>query len=142
MNYPKASQSTINYFKENGPLRVRVEGLPPSKSNTYAPGRTKDGKPTIRKGKEVKAYERKFGLQVGRYRDLMLDGMLSVKIVVFVTNIRKDMDNCAKTVHDCLEKTVIIKNDYMIYDSHVMKCHSEKGYGYVDIFIEGLELKI
>lgn len=92
----------------------------------------------IGKSKKVKAFERQFGLFANRYKDIKLDGMLSIEIDCHLTNVKQDLDNCAKAILDCLEKYNIIKNDYMIYELKMNKVHSEDGSGKIEIKLKSL----
>ena len=87
-----------------------IHGTCPSKSNSYkiikigniySLGKT----PTLKK------YEQDFYIQCNVYRDANIDGYFEFYMDVYYPNQRSDLDNSAKVVLDCLQKSKAIIND-------------------------------
>ena len=96
-------------------IKATILGNTPSKSNSYKiiTVRTKGGKShgSLAKTPAMKKYEDSFYMQVGRYRDAMLDEYFEFEIDVYYPSNRSDLDNSLKVVLDCLQKSKVIKND-------------------------------
>ena len=63
------------------------------------------------KSKAMKAYENSFYMQVGKYRDAMIDEFFELEIDVFYQSNRSDLDGALKASLDCMQKAKMIKND-------------------------------
>jgi len=87
-----------------------ILGQPPSKSNTYKIV-TLSGHGSLAKTPGLKAYENAFYMQVGKYRNLMIDGYFELHLRVFFATMSHDLDNSLKIILDCLQYTKTIKND-------------------------------
>lgn len=87
-----------------------IIGHCPSKANNYRIIYVA-GHPSIDKSDAVKKYEKDFYMQVGKYRNLMIAGFFELNIRVYFETMSPDLDNCLKTVLDCLQYTKTIKND-------------------------------
>lgn len=87
-----------------------IKGTVPSKSNSYKII-TIAGHSSLGKTSSLKKYEDSFMWQVGKIRDLFIDGMFEFYIDVFYPSKKSDLDNSLKIVLDCLQKSKTIKND-------------------------------
>ena len=87
-----------------------VLGQIPSKSNSYKVI-TLYGHGSLGKTKALQAYEKSFYMQVGGYRNLMIEGFFEIYVRVFFTTMSHDLDNSLKCLLDCLQQTRTIKND-------------------------------
>lgn len=87
-----------------------IHGKVPSKSNCYKVV-TLMGHGSIAKQEALKLYEKSFYLQCNLYRGKMIKGLFELHIRVFYENQHPDLDNCLKTVLDCLQGCNAIKND-------------------------------
>jgi Holliday junction resolvase RusA-like endonuclease len=94
----------------HNPLDVRqtIFGIVPSKSNCYrivtipckAP---KKPFSSLAKTKELREYERSFGLQCTRYRNAGIQTDFRFEMDVYYPSKRADLDNSLKCVLDCLQ---------------------------------------
>jgi Holliday junction resolvase RusA-like endonuclease len=50
---------------------------------------------------------------------------ISLKMKIYTSNIRRDIDNFLKAIFDLLEKSNVIKNDNLIYKLEVEKIKSQ-----------------
>ena len=82
----------------------------PSKSNQYKVI-TLHGHGSLAKTKALKEYESSFYMQVGAYRNLMIEGYFELYVRVYFTSMSHDLDNSLKCLLDCLQYTKTIKND-------------------------------
>lgn len=87
-----------------------IIGQAPSKSNTYKIV-TIGCHGSLAKTPGLNAYEQSFYMQVGKYRNLMIDGFFELEIRVYFSSMSHDLDNSLKVVLDCLQYTKTIKND-------------------------------
>ena len=87
-----------------------IIGQAPSKSNTYKVI-TLGGHGSLGKTQGLKKYEQSFYMQVGKYRNLMIEGYFELHIRVYFATMSHDLDNSLKVVLDCLQYTKTIKND-------------------------------
>ncbi len=87
-----------------------VIGQAPSKSNTYRVIKIA-GHASLGKTPATKAYENSFYMQVGPYRNMMIEGYFELHIRVYFASMSHDLDNSLKVVLDCLQNTRTIKND-------------------------------
>lgn len=91
-------------------MRQIIHGKVPSKSNCYkiiALG----GHGSLAKTKALKDYEKDFYLKCSHYRNKNITSLFELHLNVFYENQRQDLDNCLKTVLDCLQDCNAIKND-------------------------------
>jgi len=87
-----------------------IIGQVPSKSNCYKII-TLNGHGSLAKGKGLKDYERSFYLQCNKYRNKSISSLFELKINVFNSSQRPDLDNSFKIVLDCLQSCKSITND-------------------------------
>lgn len=87
-----------------------IHGACPSKSNSYKI--IKIGNIySLGKTPALKKYEKDFYIQCNVYRDKEIDGYFEFYMDVYYPNQRSDLDNSAKVVLDCLQKSKAIIND-------------------------------
>lgn len=91
-------------------MKQIIHGKVPSKSNCYKII-TLSGHGSLAKQPTLKEYEKSFYLQCNQYRGQMISGLFELHLNVFYENQRPDLDNCFKTVLDCLQGCKAIKND-------------------------------
>lgn len=91
-------------------MKQIIHGKVPSKSNCYKVV-TLGGHGSLAKQSALKDYEKSFYLQCHLYRGKMITGLFELHLNVFYENQRPDLDNCFKTVLDCLQGCKAIKND-------------------------------
>lgn len=87
-----------------------IHGQAPSKSNSYKII-TLSGHGSLAKTPGLKAYEQSFYVQVGKYRDMMIEGYFELHLRVYFASMSHDLDNSLKIILDCLQYTKTIKND-------------------------------
>ena len=87
-----------------------IYGRCPSKSNCYKVI-TLNGHGSLAKQATLKVYEKSFYLQCNEYRNKNIATLFELYLSVFYENQRPDLDNCFKTVLDCLQRCNAIKND-------------------------------
>lgn len=87
-----------------------IIGEAPAKSNSYKVIKV-NGITTLGKKKNVENYEKSFYMQVGQYRNLMIDGFFELHVRFFFSKMSHDLDNGLKSVLDNLQLTKTIKND-------------------------------
>lgn len=87
-----------------------ITGQAPSKSNTYKII-TLSGHGSLAKTNALKEYEKSFYMQVGSYRNMMIEGLFELHVRVYFTSMSHDLDNSLKVILDCLQYTKTIKND-------------------------------
>lgn len=87
-----------------------VYGQIPSKSNQYRVITLK-GHGSLAKTQGLKKYEESFYMQVGAYRNLMIEGYFELQVRVYFSSMSHDLDNSLKCLLDCLQYTKTIKND-------------------------------
>lgn len=87
-----------------------VLGQVPSKSNSYRVIRIA-GHSRLGKTDATKKYEQSFYMQVGEYRNMMIEGYFELHARVFFSTLSHDLDNSLKALLDCLQQTNTIKND-------------------------------
>lgn len=87
-----------------------IQGQCPSKSNCYRIV-TISGHGSLAKTTALKAYEKSFYLQCNFYRNKEIKGLFELKIDVYNSSQRPDLDNAFKIVLDCLQGCKAIKND-------------------------------
>lgn len=110
-----------------------IIGQVPSKANMYRVI-TKDGHGSLGKAEALKAYEKSFYMQSGKYRNLKIDGYFEFYAKVYYPSMRQDIDNSLKALLDCLQYTKTIVND-----NKCVKVVAEK---FVDKLNPRVELKI
>ena len=87
-----------------------IIGECPSKANNYKIV-YKAGHPAIGRTDSIDKYERSFYMQVGSYRNLMIEGFFELYVRVYFSTMSHDLDNALKAILDCLQLTRTIKND-------------------------------
>lgn len=87
-----------------------IKGNAPSKANCYKVI-TIGGHGSLCKTSALKAYEESFYMQIGKYRNLLLDDLFEFEVRVFYPSMRSDIDNSLKCILDCLQHTRTITND-------------------------------
>ena len=88
-----------------------IMGQPVSKANSYMAVPDGDGGKRIIKNDKIRAYERSFCDQCRIYRDKGINRPFRLHIVVYESSNAYDLDNCLKTVLDCLQYAGAITND-------------------------------
>lgn len=91
-------------------MKQVIHGKVPSKSNCYKVV-TLNGHGSLAKQSALKDYEKSFYLQCSQYRNKNIAALFELHLSVFYENQRPDLDNCFKTVLDCLQTCKAIKND-------------------------------
>ena len=87
-----------------------IYGQPPSKSNQYRII-TLHGHGSLAKTSAMKAYEKKFYLECGAYRNRNISGFFELYVDVYFQSNQPDLDNSLKVMLDCLQTCNAIKND-------------------------------
>lgn len=87
-----------------------IHGSVPSKANSYRVV-TINGHGSLAKTTATKNYENSFYMQVGPYRNMMIEGYFELHMRVYFPSMSHDIDNSAKVVLDCLQTCKAIKND-------------------------------
>lgn len=87
-----------------------ILGQAPSKSNSYKVI-TVAGHASLGKTPATKRYEQAFYLQVGPYKNLMIEGLFELHVRCYFTTMAHDLDNALKVVLDCLQRCGAIRND-------------------------------
>ena len=106
-------------------IEFTVKGQPPSKSNCYKiikkyiKGRQVA---SIGKTPALEKYEFDFLAQVpGQCRRLNINKPMSVELHCTFNSKRPDLDNAAKAILDCLQRSGVIKNDNLVYELFMTK---------------------
>ena len=87
-----------------------ILGSVPSKSNCYRII-TIGGHASLGKTTAMKAFEKKFYLQCGAYRNKNVQGFFELYVDVYFQSNQPDLDNSLKGLLDCLQTCKAIKND-------------------------------
>ena len=87
-----------------------ILGSVPSKSNCYRII-TIGGHASLGKTSAMKAFEEKFYLQCGAYRNRNIGGFFELYADVYFQSNQPDLDNSLKGLLDCLQTCKAIKND-------------------------------
>lgn len=87
-----------------------ILGSVPSKSNCYRII-TIGGHASLGKTTAMKAFEKKFYLQCGAYRNKNIQGFFELYVDVYFQSNQPDLDNSLKGLLDCLQTCKAIKND-------------------------------
>ena len=82
-----------------------------SKANSYMAVPDFSGGRRIIKNEQIRAYERSFVEQCRIYRGKGISRPFRLHITVFESSNAYDLDNCLKTVLDCLQYVGAITND-------------------------------
>ena len=94
--------------KEISSSMITIYGQVPSKSNGYRII-TINGHGSLAKTKELKEYEKNFGLQYKRHTKIL--GNFEIEVDVYFRSNRSDLDGMFKVFLDCLQKVDAIDND-------------------------------
>lgn len=97
-------------------VSFEVLGQVVAKANHYmnAQGR-------IIKDAEIRAYERAFALQAGKFRGARIGEPFRLSVKVYFRSKRSDLDNALKTLLDCLQDSEIITNDNLCMEIQASK---------------------
>ena len=87
-----------------------ILGCVPSKSNQYVITKIA-GHASMSKSKTMKAFEERFYLQCGAYRNKNICGFFELYVDVYFQSNQPDLDNSLKGLLDCLQGCNAIKND-------------------------------
>ena len=87
-----------------------ILGSVPSKSNQYNIVKM-GGHMSLAKTKSMKAFEERFYLQCGAYRNRNIEGFFELYADVYFQSNQPDLDNSLKGLLDCLQGCKAIKND-------------------------------
>ena len=110
-----------------------ILGQVPSKANCYRIV-TLGGHGSLAKTGALKKYEKSFFLQCDKYRDKKIDGLFKLRLKVFNSSQRPDLDNSFKVILDCLQGCKAITND--------RNCVSIEAEKYVDKVNPRIEFEI
>lgn len=88
-----------------------IYGQPIGKANNYQAVPDGQGGKRIIKNEKIRNYERMFANQCIKYRGKRIDGPFRLHITVYESSNAYDLDNCLKTVLDCLQYAGAITND-------------------------------
>ncbi len=88
-----------------------IWGQPVSKANSYMAVPDGAGGRRIIKNEKIRAYERSFSEQCRIYRGKQINRPFRLHIVVYESSNSFDLDNCLKTILDCLQYCGAITND-------------------------------
>lgn len=88
-----------------------IWGQPVSKANSYIAVPDGEGGKRIIKNERIRAYERSFDEQCKIYRNRWINHPFRLHITVYESSNAYDLDNCLKTVLDCLQYVGAITND-------------------------------
>jgi Holliday junction resolvase RusA-like endonuclease len=113
-------------------MLLTIKGQVPSKSNGYRIANNR-----LFKSKELKEYEEAFAWQVAKALK-EFDNKFGITLSVFFQSNRSDLDNAAKVILDCLQKSGIIKNDRNCWQLQMTK-QIDKFNPRVEIFIYEIE---
>lgn len=91
-------------------MKQTILGQVPSKSNCYKII-TLAGHGSLAKTKALKDYEKSFYLQCNHYRGKMIKGLFQLKVSVYNSSQRPDLDNSFKILLDSLQLCKAISND-------------------------------
>lgn len=88
-----------------------IYGQPIGKANNYMAVPDGQGGRRIIKNDKIRMYERSFNDQCVIYRDKGISRPFRLHITVYEASAAYDLDNCLKTVLDCLQYVGAITND-------------------------------
>ncbi len=88
-----------------------IQGQPIGKANNYQAVPDGQGGKRIIKNEKIRAYERSFNDQCKIYRGKGINRPFRLHIIVYESSNAYDLDNCLKTVLDCLQYAGAITND-------------------------------
>ena len=88
-----------------------IYGQVVSKANSYMAVPDSAGGRRIIKNENIRAYERTFARQCRIYKNKGINKPFRLHITVFEGSAAYDLDNCLKTVLDCLQYAGAITND-------------------------------
>jgi len=100
-------------------MKATIKGQVPSKSNSYKIGGF-NGRCTMYKGGDLKAYESLFLVQLPKPKEL-IDVPFKFTAKVYFRSRRSDLDNSLKIILDCLQLGKVVKNDNLCYEIHIEK---------------------
>lgn len=96
-------------IKDNNVRQTVIYGDVPSKSNSY--GLTViAGRAKMYKTARLKEYEDQFFMECNQ-RGRMIKSFFGMRMDVYYSSLRPDMDNALKIILDCLQTCKVIKND-------------------------------
>lgn len=75
----------------------------------------------IIKDDSIRAYERAFALQAGKYRKETICEPFRLSVKVYFRTEKSDLDNALKTLLDCLQQNGFIKNDSLCMEIQASK---------------------
>lgn len=87
-----------------------ILGQAPSKSNSYKIIKI-NGHTELGKTAATTNYENAFFIQMGTYRNMMIEGFFELHLRAYFTTMSHDLDNSLKVILDCLQRGRAIKND-------------------------------
>lgn len=88
-----------------------IYGQVVSKANNYMAVPDAEGGRRIIKNNNIRAYEQSFNTQCKIYRNKRINKPFRLHLTVFEGSAAYDLDNCLKTVLDCLQYAGAITND-------------------------------
>jgi Holliday junction resolvase RusA-like endonuclease len=123
-------QKLASRIREGINTRQIILGKVPPKSNCYRiiifkNKTTGKNHYSLAKTKQLRTYEKEFGIQCAKYRGMMIGGSFSIDVDVFFDKQRSDLDNALKAIMDCLQQCGAIANDNLCVEI-VARKHVDK----------------
>lgn len=118
-----------------------IFGQPIGKANNYQAVPDGQGGRRIIKNEKIKAYERSFQRQCKLYRGRGINRPFRLHITVYESSNAYDLDNCLKTVLDCLQYAGAITNDNLCVGIAATK-KIDRVHPRIEYAIEELEPKL
>lgn len=118
-----------------------IWGQPVSKANNYQAVPDGSGGKRIIKNEKIRAYERSFSDQCRIYRGKNIDRPFRLHITVYESSNVYDLDNCLKTVLDCLQYCGCITNDNLCVGINAEK-RIDRNHPRIEYGIEELEPRL
>ena len=117
---------------------ITILGQVPSKSNGYRIANNR-----MYKSIDLKSYEVSFEWQIKKYtkENECIEVPFQIWIEVYFQSNRSDLDNAAKVILDCLQKSGVIKNDRLC-SILVMKKYIDKDNPRIEFEIKAISKEV
>lgn len=92
-----------------------------AKANSYQAVPDSFGGKRIIKNQQIRRYEQLFSSQCKLYKGMGINAKFRLKIIVYQSSMRFDLDNSLKTVLDCLQMVGAITDDNLCYEIQAAK---------------------
>lgn len=102
-------------------LKETILGQCIAKANHYLAVPNNENGRRIIKDAEIRAYERIFSEQCKIYKGRGINRCFGLEIDLYANSARYDLDNCLKTVLDCLQQVGAISNDNLCISINARK---------------------